>query len=610
MLLKGEDLFMSINKNPVKSGPSWKGVAAHFIILLTFIVLLTSCAPQAPVSLASTPTDRPQPTAMVTVRSTSGSGNTRLSPKDHMGMILVPAGQFEMGGRVDDAFDTMPVHSVYLDAFWIDQTEVTNQMFARFVESTGYLTDAEKTGSSNDFRTTGLEMIWEKVEGMAWNHPGGPSSNLSGMEDHPVVHVSWNDANTYCSWAERRLPTEAEWEKAATWNDRTAEKYTYPWGNDFEAKRLNFCDKNCLYEFATKQFDDGFAETSPVGSFPDGASAYGVLDMAGNVLEWVADWYAPDYYGHSPTSNPLGPEWGQTHVMRGGAWATDGYSVSSTRRWEWNPSFPHGALGFRCALGASSEIDSPSNEMVDRQGVVMRFVPPGEFRMGSDEAISPAQEKPVHQVYLDAFYIDKYEVTNKLYKACVDAGTCQPPLDFKSFTRSSYYDNPEFDHYPVIAVSWNMAKTYCEWREAQLPTEAQWEKAARGTDARTYPWGEGISCDKANYWPKDQACIGDTMQVGAYAGNISPYDVYDMAGNVMEWVADRYSATYYSDSPASNPLGPVSGSDEERVFRGGSWMSNDQGVHTTSRHWVWDSSSRVPYYSQDLGFRCARGISP
>jgi formylglycine-generating enzyme required for sulfatase activity len=155
-----------------------------------------------------------------------------------------------------------------------------------------------------------------------------------------------------------------------------------------------------------------------------------------------------------------------------------------------------------------------------------------------------------------------------------------------------------------------MAKTYCEWRNAHLPTEAQWEKAARGTDVRTYPWGEGISCDKANYWPKDHECIGDTIEVGIYEGNISPYGVYDMAGNVMEWVADWYSDMYYSDSPASNPLGPASGSGAERVFRGGSWMSSDQDVRTTSRQWVSYSSGEVPYYSQDLGFRCARGISP
>ena len=605
---------MSSNKNPGKAGPFCKGVADYFLIPLTFIVLLTSCAPpMAPVSPAITPMGQPQPTAMINIISNvskPGNDSIRISPKDNMVMFLVPAGEFTMGGNVDGAYDTMPAHTVYLDGFWIDQTEVTNQMFARFVETTGYMTDAEKAGSSNDFRTINLEIIWEKVAGLAWNHPDGQNSNISGIEAHPVVHVSWSDANAYCSWAERRLPTEAEWEKAATWNDRTDEKYAYPWGNDFEARRLNFCDKNCMYDYAEKHLDDGFAATSPVGSFPDGASPYGVLDMSGNVLEWVADWYSPDYYQNSPTSNPLGPASGQTRVLRGGAWAINSYYVSSARRWEWNPSSQHRALGFRCVLGTSSNTAALSGEMIDHRGVAMRFVSAGKFTMGSAEALSPMQEKPAHEVFLDAFYIDKYEVTNKLYKACVDAGTCQPPLDFKSFTRSSYYNNPEFDNYPVIAVSWSMAKTYCEWRGAQLPTEAQWEKAARGTDARTYPWGEGISCDKANYWPKDEACIGDTMEVGAYESNVSPYGVYDMAGNVMEWVADWYSPVYYSDSPASNPLGPASGSGEERVFRGGSWMSNDHDLRAAARHWPWNSLGQVPHYGQDLGFRCALVTSP
>ena len=581
-----------------------------FLFVSVFAVLLSSCASQAPGSLATTPTGQPQQAATVIVTSMHGVRDTQLSPKDEMVMVFVSAGQFEMGGYVDGGPDTMPAHKVYLDDFWIDQTEVTNEMFAKFVDSTGYVTDAEKAGISNDFRTTNLEIIWEKVEGLDWAHPNGQNSNIFGIENHPVVHVSWNDANAYCSWAERRLPTEAQWEKAASWNDVGGEKYVYPWGNDFDPTRLNFCDKNCAYDFANKSLDDGYAETSPVGSYPDGASPYGGLDMSGNVLEWVADWYSPDYYEWSPPSNPLGPGVGQTRVMRGGAWATNSYYVSSARRWEWNPSFQHRALGFRCALGTSSDSASLAGELIDHRDVVMRLVPAGEFTMGSDEAASPTEEKPAHEVYLDAFYIDKYEVTNKLYKACVDAGTCQPPLDFSSATRSSYYGNSQFDNYPVIYVGWNMAKTYCEWRGAQLPTEAQWEKAARGTDARTYPWGERISCDKANYWPKDEACIGDTAQVGTYESNVSPYGVYDMAGNVLEWVADWYSPTYYRHSPISNPLGPDSGSGEERVFRGGSWMSSDHHVRTAARHWPWNSFGHVPHYSQDLGFRCALNRSP
>ncbi|MEO7839059.1 MAG: SUMF1/EgtB/PvdO family nonheme iron enzyme [Anaerolineales bacterium] len=606
-------MFTSNNKNPCKPGPSWKGVAAHFIILLTFIVLLTSCAPQEPASVGSVisaVTVQPQSTAMFTFTSIRGVRNTQLSPKDQMVMVFVPAGQFEMGGYVDGASDTMPAHKVYLDDFWIDQTEVTNEMFARFVESTGYVTDAEKSGSSNDFRTTNVEIIWEKVAGLAWNHPNGQNSNISGIKDHPVVHVSWNDANAYCSWAKRRLLTEAEWEKGASWNELAGEKYVYPWGYNFDATRLNFCDKNCGFAFADTSLNDGYAETAPVGSFPEGASPYGVLDMSGNVFEWTADWYSPDYYNNSPASNPLGPGAGQIRVMRGGAWAINGYYLSSARRWASEPLFQHRALGFRCALGTSPHIASLSGEMIDQRGVVMSFVPAGEFSMGSDKAKSTddINEKPAHKVNLDAFYIDKYEVTNKLYKDCVTTGVCQPPLNFSSFTHPMYYDNPQFDNYPVLNVDWIMAKTYCEWRGGQLPTEAQWEKAARGTDARTYPWGEGISCDQANYWPKDQACIGDTTEVGTYESNVSPYGVYDMAGNVMEWVADWYSPAYYWNSPASNPL--ASGSGEERAIRGGSWMSSDNEVRTASRHWDWNSFGYVPHYTQALGFRCALGTSP
>jgi formylglycine-generating enzyme required for sulfatase activity len=138
----------------------------------------------------------------------------------------------------------------------------------------------------------------------------------------------------------------------------------------------------------------------------------------------------------------------------------------------------------------------------------------GDFLMGSNDGLE--DEKPVHTVYLDAFYMDKYEVTNTLYATCVSMGVCDPPQDTSSRTRSKYFSDPKFSNYPVIYVDWNDAKTYCEWRGGDLPTEAQWEKATRGTDGRTFPWGEGIGCDKANYWGEDKndnPCIGDTTEV-------------------------------------------------------------------------------------------------
>jgi formylglycine-generating enzyme required for sulfatase activity len=241
------------------------------------------------------------------------------------------------------------------------------------------------------------------------------------------------------------------------------------------------------------------------------------------------------------------------------------------------------------------------DEITDN-GVPMRLVPAGEFTMGSENGSS--DEKPVHTVYLDAFYMDKYEVTNALYKACEEAGGCTPPKDTSSYTRSSYYGNSEFDDYPVIYVDWNQAKAYCEWRGpstgsgyTHLPTEAQWEKAARGADGRTYPWGEGIDCDKANY----SGCKGDTTPVGSYESGQSPYGIYDLAGNVWEWTADWYSETYYQNSPTENPLGPDTG--QYRVLRGGAWNNSDYYVRSSDR-----GNNSPVIIDNFVGFRCARSL--
>lgn len=233
----------------------------------------------------------------------------------------------------------------------------------------------------------------------------------------------------------------------------------------------------------------------------------------------------------------------------------------------------------------------------DAKGVEMVLVPAGPFNMGSESVFN---EKPVHVVNLSAYYIDQYEVTNGAYKLCVDAGVCQPPFDTSSRTRASYYGNPQFDNYPVVYVNWNMSRTYCEWRGARLPTEAEWEKAARGADGRTYPWGESISCDKANY---QSGCVSDTSSVGNLSGGQSPYGVYDMAGNVWEWTADWSDESYYANSPLSNPLGPISG--QARVLRGGSWADTDYGARSTERN---AQSPDLAIY--DVGFRCGLSTSP
>jgi formylglycine-generating enzyme required for sulfatase activity len=241
---------------------------------------------------------------------------------------------------------------------------------------------------------------------------------------------------------------------------------------------------------------------------------------------------------------------------------------------------------------------SKSAEISDAKDVAMRFVPAGNFIMGSDNGFE--NERPVHNVYLDDFYIDKDEVTNALYQACVDDDACQPPNKTSSFTRDSYYGNSQYANYPVVYVDWDDARAYCQWRGIDLPTEAQWEKAARGTDGRAYPWGNDIDQSYANY--NDAA--GDTTEVGSYENGKSRYGVYDMAGNAWEWVSDWYSDTYYLDTPLTNPPGPASG--KFHVLRGGSWHNDETIVTTSNRGW-----NQLEYFDNtDFGFRCAMDGKP
>jgi formylglycine-generating enzyme required for sulfatase activity len=174
----------------------------------------------------------------------------------------------------------------------------------------------------------------------------------------------------------------------------------------------------------------------------------------------------------------------------------------------------------------------------------MVFVPAGSYRMGSTGFY--ANESPVHEVSLNGYWIDKTEVTNAMYARCVSDGTCQPPSKSSSFSHLNYFGDAMYADFPVIYVDWNQASAYCRWAEGRLPTEAEWERAARGTGWGFYPWGIAApACSLANYWSESDICVGDTTAVGSYPSGASPVGALDMAGNVWEWVNDWYGESYY-----------------------------------------------------------------
>ena len=320
---------------PTESKPSWRNWGDHpFVVLIsaiasliTIIAFLTGKSAIASLLGASTQvstntlsairtsqpttTNAPSPTqTAILPELTLGIGSTTMG-KDDMTLLYVPAGEFTMGSDYG-IFDELPIHVVNLDSFWVDQTEVTNARYALCVKDGGC--------KMPDFSKSYARDIYY---------------GNSEFDNYPVIYVSWDDAKAYCSWAGRRLLTEAEWEKAA----RDDSGRIYPWGN-------NTPNDNLL------NYDQNVGDTTEVGKYPNGTSLYGALDIAGNVWEWVADWY-DTYYVSSSTSNPLGPASGTYRVLRGGSWNDKVNDVRSANRLRYIPANTNINIGFRCAVSAT-----------------------------------------------------------------------------------------------------------------------------------------------------------------------------------------------------------------------------------------------------------------
>jgi eukaryotic-like serine/threonine-protein kinase len=306
----------------------WSIAYKLIVVLPVATVVVMGCSP------ANTVSSESRNLTITRKSNVEEIGRTKVASNDDMTLLYVPAGEFLMGTETG-LTDEQPIHKVYLDAYWIDQTEITNAMYAKCV-------DAGKCGKPSSL--------------VFYGDPAYAS--------HPVEYVSWKDAVNYCTWAGRRLPTEAEWEMAATWDPYTNQQRIYPWGNDYDCRKGNFDDETELDDSLMQDGEvscDGFVRSAPVGSFPEGASVYGALDLGGNVWEWVHDAFIEvdpfnasiqNYYSVSPLENPQGvdPSITEYRSMRGGSYNfTFGYGRSAYRLW-YGLDDSYEGVGFRCAL--------------------------------------------------------------------------------------------------------------------------------------------------------------------------------------------------------------------------------------------------------------------
>ena len=478
---------------------------------------------------------------------------------DGVEMALVPAGCFRMGSNEGDS-DEQPVHEICFDTpFWIDRYEVTNERYG----------------------STGCE-------------------DESSQPDQPRNCVNWLAAHDFCARRGARLPTEAEWEYAA----RGPDGLIFPWGNDFVADNLVF------------RGNVG-RRTLPVGSSPGGVSWVGTYDLSGNVWEWTGTLYR-DYPYSATDGREDTSDTDSARVLRGGSFHDSEFNLRAADRGDANPANGFDRLGFRCArsytgnpstdsptttsaqLGYSVENPVTANNQwtpVVREfdGVETVLVPAGCFLMGSAaeeiaELISAhhhdwfANQGPQIEICFDApFWMDRYEVTNG---------------QFEQWGGVAIYDSDwAGDSRPRTRIFWAEARDFCKRRGARLPTEAEWEYAARGPDALIFPWGNDFVADNVTYYDNSGAQTG-AVGVGSRPGGISWVGAYDLSGSVWEW-----TSTLYQDYPYNVTDGREddNDTDEDRVLRGGSSINVEYYLRTASRINGDPADDDGGY-----GFRCAR----